>query len=257
MNTSPYKNNELINAYGEDPRELPLYGVREAAKYLKIHENTLRSWIFGRTYRLSSGEIQFAKPVIRLPHSTTRALSFMNLVEAYVLSAITRVHGVRFRKVRSALSYLEATFPSSHPLANREFWTEGFELFIEKSGDLICASLDGQMVIREVLGQYLLRIDRDLDLSAMRIYPFSREFTFKKETEHAELVLSKSPRHISIDPLVGFGRPTIAGTGIATNVIAGRFRGGETVEAIAKDYDLEAEKIQEAINYEAPNRQAA
>ncbi|MBK7704225.1 MAG: DUF433 domain-containing protein [Acidobacteria bacterium] len=249
-------NKKILKLYGTDPREVPLYGIRETARYLKLHENTLRSWIYGRSYRLDSGNSRFAEPVITLPSEKSASLSFMNLVEVYVLSAITRVHRVRFPKVRSALNFLEARFPESHPLANHQFWTDSFELFVEKSGDLICASRDGQLVMQQVIEQYLLRIDRDVDLSAMRIYPFARELSFHSTSEQPESILRNSPKNISIDPLVGFGRPTIAGTGIATNVIAGRFRAGETVEKIAKDYDLEESKVQEAINYEEPRRAA-
>ncbi|HNU06698.1 MAG TPA: DUF433 domain-containing protein [Pyrinomonadaceae bacterium] len=250
-------NNKVLKLYGTDPRELPLYGIREASRYLKVHENTLRSWIFGRRYRLESGEERFAQPVIQLPDSKVSMLSFTNLVELYVLSAITRVHKIRFPKVRIALNFLEAIFQRPHPLATHQFWTDQFDLFVKESGDLICASRDGQLVMQQVLEQYLLRIDRDIDRSAMRIYPFAREMTFRSSVEHPDSILRNAPKHISIDPLVGFGRPTIAGTGIATNVIAGRFRAGDKIKVIAKDYDLEEKKVQEAIEYEGVEYWAA
>jgi uncharacterized protein (DUF433 family) len=256
MMKTPIYTDKIIKIYGADPRELPLYGFADTARYLKLHVNTLRSWVYGRTY-LAENETRKSLPVIELPDKNKPLLSFMNLVEVHVLSAITRVHKVQFKKVRLALEYLEEKSLSNHPLADTEFWTDEFDLFVEKSGDLICASRDGQMVMQEVIEQYLLRVDRDVDLSAFRIYPFSKEILFSSLKDKPKSILEKAPKNISIDPLVAFGRPTIAGTGVATNVIAGRFKAGEKVEHLAKDYDITENQVQEAVEYEGIARKAA
>jgi uncharacterized protein (DUF433 family) len=253
---TPIYTDKIIKIYGADPRELPLYGFADTARYLKLHVNTLRSWVYGRNYCAGS-ETRKSLPVIQLPDKNKPLLSFMNLVEVHVLSAITRVHKVQFKKVRLALEYLEEKSLSEHPLADTEFWTDEFDLFVEKSGDLICASRDGQLVMQEVIEQYLLRVDRDVDSSAFRIYPFSKEILFSSLKEKPKSILEKAPKNISIDPLVAFGRPTIAKTGVATNVIAGRFKGGEEVENLAKDYEITETQVQEAIDYEGIVRQAA
>ena len=246
---TPIYTDKIIKLYGADPRELPLYGFADTARYLKLHINTLRSWVYGRPY-VTENEPKKSLPVIQLPDKNKPLLSFINLVEVHVLSAITRVHKVQFNKVRLALEYLEEKSSSEHPLADTQFWTDEFDLFIEKSGALICASRDGQMVMQEVIEQYLLRVDRDVDLSAFRIYPFSKEILFSSLKEKPKSILEKAPKNISIDPLVAFGRPTIAGTGVATNVISGRFKAGEKIENLAKDYEITETQIQEAIEYE-------
>ena len=254
--TTPIYTDKIIKIYGADPREIPIYGLADTARYLKLHINTLRSWVYGRNY-FAKNETKTSLPVIQLPDKNKPLLSFMNLVEVHVLSAITRVHNVQFKKVRLALEYLEEKSLSEHPLADNQFWTDEFDLFIEKSGDLICASRDGQMVMQAVIEQYLLRVDRDVDLSAFRIYPFSKEILFSSLKEKPKMVLEQTPKNISIDPLVAFGRPTISGTGIATNVIAGRFKAGEKVENLAKDYEITETQIQEAVEYEGIIRKAA
>jgi uncharacterized protein (DUF433 family) len=253
---TPIYNDKIIKIYGADPREIPLYGFADTARYLKLPIITLRSWVYGRNYR-SGNEQRKSLSVIQLPDKNTPLLSFMNLVEIHVLSSITRIHKVQFKKVRSALEYLENKFPEVHPLANTQFWTDEFDLFIEKSGDLVCASRDGQLVMQEVIEQYLLRVDRDVDLTAFRIYPFSKELLFSSLKDNPKTVLENSPKNISIDPLIAFGRPTISGTGIATNVIAGKFRAGEKIENLAKDYEIEEKQIQEAIEYEGYTLKAA
>jgi uncharacterized protein (DUF433 family) len=247
---TPIYNDKIIKIYGADPREIPLYGFADTARYLKLHINTLRFWVRGNEQRKSL-------PIIQLPDKNKPLLSFMNLVEIHVLSAITRVHKVHLKKVRIALEYLEDKFPTPHQLAAQEFWTDKFELYIEHHKDLICASKDGQIVMREVINQSLQRIDRDVDLTAFRIYPFSKKLLFSSLKDNPKTVLENSPKNISIDPLIAFGRPTISGTGIATNVIAGKFKAGEKIENLAKDYEIDEDKIQEAIDYEGISRKAA
>jgi uncharacterized protein (DUF433 family) len=54
----------------------------------------------------------------------------------------------------------------------------------------------------------------------------------------------------SITSGVFSGRPVVEGTRIPTAVIAQRFKAGEGVNALAKDYHLSKEKIEAAIQYE-------
>jgi uncharacterized protein (DUF433 family) len=57
---------------------------------------------------------------------------------------------------------------------------------------------------------------------------------------------------IVIDPRVSFGRPVISGTGIPVAVIAGRFRAGESIAAIAEDYRQPEASIHAAIRASIP-----
>lgn len=77
---------------GADPRELPLYSLAEAARHLHLPPATLRSWVFGRTYRLADGREGFSEPLIQLPDPEDSRLSFTNLVEAHVLHALRAHH---------------------------------------------------------------------------------------------------------------------------------------------------------------------
>ncbi len=255
-------NNEKIkHFYGGDPREMPLYGLAETSRYLKINLRTLSSWVRGRTYHLDDGTKKWWPPVIHLPDADTPLLSFYNLVEVHVLSGIRRIHNVQFRKVRDTLDYLDGlSSDHKYPLATQDFWTDKFELFIKSSvGNYICASRHGQQVITEVVEQYLHRIERGtIDLSPFRLYPFSSEVKFNTTSSQDGLRnLESQPRNIEIDPLVSFGRPTLAGTGVPTNVIAGRFQAGEDVRALADDYGIEEAQIKEALSYEGITRKAA
>ncbi len=162
----------------------------------------------------------------------------MNLVEAHVLDAIRREHEIPLQKVRRALNYVRREFPSRHPLADQRFQTDSLNLFVEKYGQLINASQEGQLAIRELLQAHLRRIEWDEAGLAVRLFPFTR----KRQLEE--------PRVIVIDPLISFGRPVLVGTGIPTAVIAERYKAGESMDELAKDYDRERVEIEEAIRCE-------
>ncbi|HJT81452.1 MAG TPA: hypothetical protein VJ719_09670, partial [Chthoniobacterales bacterium] len=143
-----------------DPRELPAYGITEAAHYLRIPLATLRSWVHGRFYPTETGKKHFA-PIIALPTSKFPALSFVNLVEAHVLDAIRREHNIPFPKVRSAVAYMRRHFGSEHPLAEQKFETDGVNLFVSRFERFVSVSEEGQLAMRELIKAHLRRIEHD------------------------------------------------------------------------------------------------
>jgi uncharacterized protein (DUF433 family) len=233
----------------DDPREVPAYGIAEAASFIQIPEATLRSWVIGRRYKTDKGE-KFFRPIIRIPPGAPPMMSFMNLVEAHTLSAIRRRDRVALSKVRRSLSFLEEAFPSSHPLLDPSFETDGLDLFISRFGDLICTSQAGQLAARELMKNYLSRIDRDSAGQVRRLYLFTRrrpEIGDERE----------QPKAVVIDPLVSFGRPVLAGTGVPIDDVVERYEAGEPIKELALDFGRKADEIEEAIRCVLRGRSAA
>jgi len=220
-----------------DTRELPAYGLAEAAHYLRMPVATLRSWVRGRFYPTESGR-RFFKPLITLPDPALPSLSFVNLVEAHVLDAIRRDHNIPLPKVRTALDYVQRHFGSRHPLSEQKFETDGVNLFISRFQDLISVSESGQLAMRELLAAHLRRIEHDAAGVAVRLYPFTR----KRQLDE--------PKIIVIDPYISFGRPTIVGTGVSTSIIAERYKAGESIDELAQDYGCQREQVEEAVRCE-------
>jgi len=225
--------------HNTDVREVPSYGILEAAHYLRIPPTTIRCWVTGRYYPSKAGK-QFSRPIIHLPDPHLKLLSFMNLVEVHVLDGIRREHNIPLDKVRIAVHYVSRKFPSKHPLADLQFETDGIDLFIQKFDELINISQDGQLAMRALLQAHLRRIERDSAGIPVKLYPFTR----KRDPQE--------PKAVVIDPQVSFGRPVLAGTGIATSVIAERYKAGESMEELADDYGLKRLEIEEAIRCELP-----
>lgn len=220
-----------------DPRDVPTYTVADAAYYLGIPKATLRSWVAGRHYPIADGK-RFFKPVIDAADTKRSRLSFINLVEAHVLSAIRREHSIDLRKIRQAINYLSERFDSKHPLADHQFETDGLDLFVEKYGKLINITREGQLAMRTVLQSFLQRIKRDPQGAPVKLYLFTRK---GEPTE---------PFAVVVDPRISFGRPTLEGTNIPTSVLAERYKAGDSMEDLAEDYGRPKKEIEEAIRYE-------
>ena len=219
-----------------DPREVPTYTLAEAAYYLGIPVATLRSWVLGRHYPVAGGEKFFA-PVIEIADKKKRRLSFINLIEAHILNAIRRKHEIQLPKVRKAVVYLGNKLQSRHPLADQQFETDGLNLFVQKYGQLINITDDGQLAMRNVLQSFLKRVKRDTQGTPVKLYLFVRG-------------AMEEPFAVVVDPTVSFGRPVLEGTGIPTEILAQRYKAGDSYDQLAEDYGRPKEEIEEAIRYE-------
>jgi len=51
-----------IPAFSRDPRDVPTYGIAQAAHYLGLSETTLRQWVQGRPYPTQGGG-DFSEPL--------------------------------------------------------------------------------------------------------------------------------------------------------------------------------------------------
>jgi uncharacterized protein (DUF433 family) len=223
---------------GREPRELPAYAISEVARYLVLPTSTLRSWTLGQYYEDRHGERRLFKPLIQIADPDLGMMSFMDFIEAHVLSAIRRKHEVKLGTIRGAVKRIRSENPNSrHPLAEVQFATVGKRLFIEEVGRLVSLSDEGQLGLSSCLEDYLNRIDREPSGIAVRLFPFSRKST-------------DAPKKVSIDPRVAFGRPVITGTSIPTSTIHERWRAGESTLVIAEDYDRPLDDIDEALRWE-------
>jgi uncharacterized protein (DUF433 family) len=225
---------------GHDPRDVPSYATWEAARYLRLPLRTVQNWTSG--YSTYAGP-----PLIRVADGKRHLLSFWNLAELHVLSALRRYHQITPKTLRRTIRYLEDTFGSAHPLLEERMLTDGVSVFVEKTGTLINAGKEGQLAMQHLLEAHLHRIDQDVDGLAVRLFPFVRHGA---ATELRPSTLDNEPKIISLDPRVRFGRPVIAGTSIPTAEIAERFRAGDAFAALAEEYGRPTAEIEEAIRCE-------
>ena len=211
-----------------DVREVPAYSIVEAAGYLRLPKTTLRAWLLGQ---------QTFRSVIDIADRQGRQMSFINLVEAFVLSGIRRQHRVPLPKVRKAVEYLRRTFKTPRPLADEQFATDGVHLFVEKFGALIGATQEGQVQLREVILDRLKYVRRDPKGVPEKIVLFPGQGAAK----HGDVV---------IDPRLSFGRPVIDGIGVRTLILAQRFKAGDSIDELAREFSAAPEAVQNALRCE-------
>lgn len=227
---------------GKDAREVPVYTVPTAASYLRMSPQTLRTWVAGYSYKRRDGSTARQPRVIE-PAAIIKGqpfLSFLNLVEAHVLCSIRRVEEIPLPRVRKALRFISEKFGTAHPLAYETFATDGVDLFVEKFGTLVNVSAEGQTSIREAIRQSLRRVEYGERHLAQRLFPVIRATT-------ADDRIDRLPKIVVIDPKLAFGKPVVDGTGVPVSEIAQRFRAGDSVEHLAEEFRVSADKVQEAL----------
>jgi len=226
----------------QDPRQLPAYAISEAAGYLRLPTSTFRSWVLGQRYFDSKRTEKFFRPVIDIADLKHKQLSFINLVEAFVLAGIRRDHEIPLPKVRKALAYVRRSFGTRRALAQEQFETDGADLFVEKYGALVGVSQEGQLQMRELIRDRLKRVRRDPKGLPEKIVLFPA------------VGAGQGRADVVIDPRRSFGQPVLDGLGVRTTVVFERFMAGDNIELLARDYAVPAQAVQDAIRCE---RQAA
>lgn len=227
--------------------EVPSYAAPEAARILGLPAPTVRNWSFGQSGNLRDRQRSRFPAVIRAADTQGRLLSFANLCELHVLSAIRREHRVSLPTVRKSLDYVRRQLGTERPLIQRDFLTNGVSLFVEHASELVNVSRDGQTALRGEFERALARIERDQRGRPVRLFPFTRSRTAGEN----------QPQVVAVDPTIAFGRPMLAKSGVKTEVIASRFNAGDEPAEMAADYGVTEQDILEALRYERRQAQAA
>jgi len=208
--------------------EDPAYGLIEAAVYLKVPYNTLRYWLTGFRKR---------PPIIEPTETSPVRLSFFNLLECHVLAGMRELYNLKLPKVRAALLKVSRDYPQPHPLVNQAFLTDQKDLCIEKLGRIVNVSRPYDQLSLDFYEMHLQRVEVD-PKGLFRFFPFVVQ---PKASE---------PKSVEINPLIGFGKPVVAGTGISTAIIASRFNARESTADLAAEYGCTPQQIEEAIRWE-------
>lgn len=219
---------------------VPNYGPIEAAEFLHVHPETLRYWISPE-----SG------PLITLAQKNPPILSFKNLLECYVLDIIRRIHKISMPKVRFSVQTIKGLenarhlMRSSHPLADHDLRVDDNKrLYVyDRFGQIVNLTAGGQIEFPEVVEACLRRVVRTSDGIGVSFHPFlTRHETLQKSAQ--------DPETIVVDPRISFGKPVISGTGISTQVIAGRLIAGDTEQELANEYARTLAEIRAAAQFE-------
>jgi uncharacterized protein (DUF433 family) len=206
---------------------LPMYQVREAARYARVSPKTVAAWhkAEGRS-RLTLSE-----------RTGGDALSYLQLIEVAVVAAF-RQWGLSLRRIQDAREYVSKELRTEFPFATYRFKTDGKSLWLDyqqieggkSKGKLLDATAKGQFAWDDIIGQRLKEFDYEGRGMAVRWHVAGTE----------------SP--IVIDPQIAFGTPTINGT--PTWVVRERWAAGEAIADIAYDFGLKKLDVTRALKFE-------
>ncbi len=146
-------------------------------------------------------------------------------------------HGVALVELRKAIAYAEKKLQIQRLLLSHELRTHAGEVFLDRYVELINRSASGQLAMRKMFEDHLQRVEWGEWQFPVRLYPY------------VDSLRGTAERPIAIDPKIAFGRPIVRRTGVSTAAITDRIDAGESVAALAEDYDLSPEEIELAVLY--------
>lgn len=219
--------------------ERPVYGVSEAAGLLGLRSDRARAWLDG--YERSG--VRYP-PVIREGPTGDDIVTWGEFVELGYLREYRR-KGVPLQRLRPVIDELRREFGSPYPLATARPYVYGKDLVLEvqERHDLptpiaIVVRSGQQVLLADAAKQFFKKVEFDLpEEAAQRIRPAG----------------PASP--VVIDPLVRFGRPSVAG--VSTERLWELSDAGEAIEEIAAGYDLSEDDVRAALAYEEQFRSLA
>lgn len=218
---------------------MPLYTQAEAARYVDMPASTFRTWAQGYERGGSGRSTVKGAPLITYipaPRAADPSVPFVGLAEAMFLSALRKA-GIPLQQIRPALGLVRDRLGVSYALASRRLYAAGPQLLWEVSeeGELdsdsrraLIVLRDGQYVFREVIENYLRRIEYADDDYADRVALPGYEVA-----------------RVIADPHVNFGLPFFRGTGTPVSAVLSRLRAGEPVVDVADDFDLPEDEVTE------------
>jgi uncharacterized protein (DUF433 family) len=208
-----------------------LYTFTEAAHLAGVSTNTVKNWLFG--YTTERGDVPpLFKPAIEKKDAM---VSFLQLVELVVAARFRKAEHVPFETVRRAYQNAQQRWTLEYPFAHLRLEAIGghivHRLREEKPGTSV-QSIDApeQWTIPGFLLDTIAQFQYELDLVS-RWYPVGKQVP------------------IVVDPKISTGLPTIVDRGVTIGALQKRWKAGWKIDFIARDFDLETDTVEEALQY--------
>lgn len=196
----------------------PAYTIDEAHGITGVSKRALRDWADGCPAPagcLKDGggtETGVPPPSGVIPPSPPRRISFLTLIEVAVAGQLRAGQGATFKEIRARRDGLAAEWEAPFPLAHRR-------LLARRD------SLPGPAA------KLLAQMDYGSNGYVCRWSPMGKE------------------QPIVLNPYQGYGFPAVKGRRLRVEQLQGYFQAGETIETLAKDFNLETGDVEAALRY--------
>jgi uncharacterized protein (DUF433 family) len=209
-----------------------VYDICEAARLTGLRRERVREWFRGRI------SDPIPRPVFRSDYEGStggHSISFLDLVEVFVAGQL-RVHGVPLKSLRRTHARLRKEWKTKHPFSRKDIRDNGKDTFV--------GTLDGpeREAVEGVVSKS--RVFEDIILPALEKMEYDRATDLAVKWHLSPLVV--------LDPRVCFGKPVVEPVGITTYVLAASYLAhGQDARAVADWYEIEAEHVMAAVEFEA------
>jgi uncharacterized protein (DUF433 family) len=215
-----------------------MYSEAEAARLLRVPQNTLNYWLQGGERRGKTYQ-----PVIRPePRGGRAPVTWAEFIEAGLLRSYRR-SGIPMAELRAFIDLLRDRYEIPYPLADRRPYIAGRQLVLDAQEEAgldpdfwLVAPVHGQLLLLPPSDAFLQRVTWEGDLAA----------GWRPHEDEA------SPVHI--DPDLRYGRPAVGG--VSTSAIWEHDDAGEDHDDIASDFGLTVDQVRWALAFETSLRAA-
>jgi uncharacterized protein (DUF433 family) len=219
-----------------------LYTVPEASKLTRVSVGKIRRWLRGYDFK-SGASVRHSEAVWQgeiHPIDNKLALSFRDLLELRFVDAFIRA-GVSWRTMRRAHAKAQTKLKTTHPFCSNRIFTDGRSILLRQGEE------DGD--------QALINLATDQAEFSRIVEPFRKELEFSG-SDVIWWPLGKQ-RKIVIDPRRNFGQPTVARSGVPSQILARSVKANRSRELVAKWYEVQPDEIRDAVEFEESLAKAA
>jgi uncharacterized protein (DUF433 family) len=164
------------------------------------------------------------------------ALGFLDLIEVKFVGRFLD-QGVSWAMIHQVRERAGELYPGvSHPFCTKEFMTDGREIFAELHNETGESSL--------------LEIARDQHVFWDMTKPFLKQLEFTGGNVLERWWPLGIDHPVVVDPKRNFGQPTISKDGVRTQVLAASVRASNSIDEVARWYQISPRSVQEAVDYE-------
>jgi uncharacterized protein (DUF433 family) len=208
-----------------------LYSIPEAARYAKMHQNSLRNWFAGGSDREPIRKLEIDSPDFK-------AITFLDLIEAVAIRSFRVDYNVSFQKIREAVRNAKDKYGIDHPFAHEKHKTvlvgKDLHIFIGEDADPVqlTGKLIGQKSMKPCIEAYIK--DLEFDLSGMaKLYT---AFRYKDQ-------------QVIMTPKFHFGEPAIRENGYTAKTLYGAAIAEGSLERAAELYEATVNAVEAAYRY--------
>jgi uncharacterized protein (DUF433 family) len=209
-----------------------VYSIPEAARYAKIHQNTLRNWFSGGTDRAPLRGVE-------IESEDFKVITFLDFVEAVAIRSLRVDYGVSFQKIREAVKIAKERYGITHPFAHQKHKTVlvGKELHVFLPEDQtnpvqLTGRFSGQKSFKPCIERYM----DDLVFDESGIAQLYKAFRFNGQ-------------EIILNPRVHFGDPIVKENGYTAETLYRAAVTEGSVERAAHLYDASIASVDAAYRY--------